>query len=333
MAAEDRNTSRKPHALSRRRFLEVAASVAGGPLIARAAGGAPPERLRVPVGQPPSRVVQIQSPYASSRPGVHKALVGEMLEQALISSTQTSTPAQAWRSLLDPQDVIGLKFNRSGGEVIGTSEAVAGILIGSLVEAGWPVDRIVCIEAPASVVQRHGTLPMTTGYDATPTDFGSGSDEFAAVLRQITALIDIPYLKTHNIARMTCALKNLSHGLVKHPARYHGNECSPYIADIVASPLIRSKLRLCIVDALRVMYDGGPDSTVGTISDEGMLLVSVDPVAVETAALGYLNEVRARFQLPPVARSAEEVKYLAEAHRRGLGVAVWHGIDLVRAEL
>ena len=164
------------------------------------------------------------------------------------------------------------------------------------------------------------------------TDFNSGSDQFAAVLKQISVLIDVPFLKTHNIAGLTGALKNLSHGLVKHPARYHGNKCSPYIGDIVAAEPVRTRLRLCLVDALRVVYEGGPAATTATISDEGILLASIDPVATDTIGLMVLNEVREREGLPRIARSGEEVDYIAAAHRRGLGVGIVHGIDWVRLE-
>ena len=128
-------------------------------------------------------------------------------------------------------------------------------------------------------------------------------------------------------------MKNLSHGLVKHPARFHRNACSPYIADIVALPQIRSKLRLCLVDALRVVYEGGPVPTADTVSNEGIILASTDPVAADSVGLAVLNEVRRRMALSPVAQSAADIDHLAAAHQRGLGIALYRGIDVIREHL
>ena len=81
-------------------------------------------------------------------------------------------------------------------------------------------------------------------------------------------MINVPFIKTHNIAGMTCGLKNLSHALVKHPAHYHANGCSPFIGDIVAADPIRKKLKLTIVDAFRVVFQGGPAARVENLHPE-----------------------------------------------------------------
>ena len=295
---------------------------------ARGATGEP--RLRVPPGLEPSKVVVAQNSRLVNGPEVHRALLGETLEKMLLALTGKPTTGEAWGTILRPDDVVGLKFNRSGQDVIRTTTAMADTLVASLVNAGWGLEQIVLIEAPSGFTERAGTRPPRSGYDPHTTDFGSGSDQFAAVLRQITALISVPFLKTHNITGMTCALKNLSHGLIKHPARYHANGCSPYIADVVGSSPIRSKLRLALVDAMRVVYDGGPDATAATLGDEGALLISRDPVAADSVALEVLNRTRERHGLEPIAASAAEIPYLAAAHERGLGIAVRHATDVVR---
>ncbi len=330
MAMPSQITAEFSNTLSRRSFLGVAASFAGGSLLPPLRDAVAQPSLRVPPGLPPSRVVQAREPYLVNGPDVHRNLLGEVLDKILTSLTGTSTVEQAWRTILKPDDVIGLKFNRSGQAVIGTTGVVAEVLIESIVQAGWDPSRIVCIELPPEAAAKIDTKAARQGYDPRPINFGSGTDQFAAVLNQVTALISVPFLKTHNIAGLTCSLKNLSHGLIKHPARYHKNGCSPYIADIVAAAPIRSKLRLCLVDALRPVYDGGPKANATTISDEGVLLASIDPVATDAVALTVLNETRGRRGLGQVADTAAEIGYLAAAHERGLGIAVKHGIEVIR---
>lgn len=316
--------------LTRRRFLKSTAGLAGSAICNPAFAKGNEQTLHLPAGMPLSRVIQVQSPYAVKGPNVHRALFSEMLAKALTSLTGRSTIRNAWHAILKPDDVIGLKFNRSGQRIIATTSTVADVLITSLIDAGWRRNQIVCVEAPAETSKRLGTTTPRAGYSSILTDFDSGEDYFASVLDQITALINVPFLKVHNICRMTCALKNLSHGLIKHPARYHSNGCSPYIADIVAAKPIRSKLRLCLADALRVAYDGGPEPTADTLHDHGTLLASFDPVALDTTGLAILNDIRRQYGYEPIARSAADIPFLAAAHNRALGIAVWHGIELIR---
>ncbi len=203
MCSHDRPMHQNDTTVSRRRFLGMAASVAGSSLLHSVTKAEPEARLRMPVGKPPSRVVHVQSPYAVLGPDVHRPLLGEMLETALTSLTGEPTIGAAWRAILKPDDTVGLKFNRIGQTVISTTETVADAIITSLVETGWPPEQIVCIEAPAGTEARHGTAPARSGYALRTTDFGSGTDQLASVLGQVTALIDVPFLKTHNIAGMT----------------------------------------------------------------------------------------------------------------------------------
>ncbi len=314
--------------LSRRQFLGVSAVAAGTALSRVEEVSAAEPKLALPPGSEPVRVAHVRSRAVVTNSKIHPAILREMIEHALALGTKTADPQSAWRKILKPDDVVGLKFNRSGQATIGTVAEVGTALIETLMDAGVKPERIVCIEAPDELAERFGTTPARGGYDRTEVDFGSGKDQLAAVLDQVTAIVNVPFLKTHNIAGLTCSLKNLSHALVKHPARYHGHGCSPYIGDIVALPQIRDRLRLSLVNALRVVFDAGPEGSVETISEEGLILASTDPVAVDTVGLSVLNEIRHSFGLGAVAQSAERIPYLAAAHRRHLGIAVPHGIDI-----
>lgn len=324
--------------ISRRSFLGTAtaagavASAAGvglwNPL--RAEDADPSERLMLAPGTPKSRVVEVKTRHVVDGPAVHKPLLGEIVARALTGLTETSNVRDAWHAILEPNDIIGLKFNQSGQRLIATTSAMLQTLVVSLVEAGWKPEQIVCIEVPDEMWRPFGTTAPHRGFYAQETPFESGSDELAAVLGQVTAIVDIPFLKTHNIACLTCAMKNLSHAFVKHPARYHANGCSPFIADILGLPQIRSRLKLCLVDALRVNFDGGPAVSTDTLADVGAVLASFDPVAADAVGLALLNETRRREELPALASSAVQVPCLAAAHRKGLGIAVSHGIDRVR---
>ncbi|MGD2108840.1 MAG: DUF362 domain-containing protein [Phycisphaerae bacterium] len=318
-------------AVSRRRFLRVTAACAGGsylgsaaPLFAASPERGATDRLR-------SRVALTRNAKAVDGPTVHRPVLREMLFDTLGTVTGASTIEDAWRMLLRPNEVVGIKFNRSGQRLLGTSATLAEELVRSMMSAGVPPGRIVCIEAPPGIDRELRTRPLRSGFAHTVSDFGSGEDQLAIVLSQITALINVPFLKTHNIAGFTCGLKNLSHGLVKHPARFHDQGCSPFIADIAALPEIRSKLRLTLVDALRVVFDGGPEPTAETIADSGTLIASVDPVAADAIGLYSLNNIRLGRKLERAQPSPGYADYLARASRRGLGRSSLERIEVVES--
>jgi len=324
-----RYTGESDLCVTRRRFLRTAAVLAGGSCLPSGPATGNPSVGRVAAFAEDARVVRIGSHYVVDGPQVHGPVLREMFEEALKALAGEPSPEKAWRRFLHPNDVIGLKFNQSGQQLIATSRQVAETLIGSLLGAGWSADQLVCIEAPPRIASKFRTRPAIDGYSRSVTDFGSGSDQLAAVLDQVTAMINIPFLKTHQIAGMSCGLKNLSHGLIKHPARFHSNGCSPYIADIVALPAIKDKLRLTIVDALRVVFDRGPRPTADTIHDAGTLILSADALAGDAIGLLTLNDIRQENNLEAVYRAAPDAGYLAAAAKRGLGALSQGQIELL----
>lgn len=293
----------------------------------------PETRLTMPPDTPPPVVVWASHPHAQGGGMVQQKAIGSMLDAAIVELTERPQPDEAWRSLFTADDIIGIKFNRSGAEILGTTPTFAAAILKCLSRAGLALDRVVLIEAPENLEGRDKCRAAVEGYDREPTSFGSGSDELASVLSQITALVNVPFLKTHNMTGMTCALKNLSHGLIKHPARFHENGCSPYIGDIVALAAIRGKLRLNLVNALRIIVEGGPEGSRESVAAPCSILASKDPVACDTLGLQLLNDARDERGIEPIASNPAQLPYLAHAHRLGLGIAITSGIRLIRLEM
>lgn len=325
--------SRSSQGVTRRAFLARASTWTVGAAVAASTGPGRRARAGGPAqaGQPP--VVRVCSERVVRGRRVDQRLLTEMLDRGLALATGASTGAQAWQSLLAPDDVVGLKFNRSGAKELGTTVPMAQTLIASLTEAGFSPSQLVPLEVPPIIWDELGTTRPDPSWEAEETPFGSGSDRLAKVLRQVTAIVNVPFLKTHNIAGITCCLKNLSHALVKHPARFHGNRCCPYIADIVALPQIRDKLRLHVVNGLRMVYDGGPEAPKETTCEAGLVLVSRDPVAVDTVGLEELNHVRQEHGLKPMTPQGASLGYLSAAGKHGLGCNEIHEIPLQKIRM
>ncbi len=330
------HTQAAPNELSRRAFLAGTTAAAAG----LAVGGT--QRLWAePTSQPATTtrpaapvVTQARSEYVIEGRTVQKTILGEMLDWSLRTLTNTASAADAWKSILRPDDVVALKFNQSAATGLGTTPAFAEVLIESMIHAGWKPEQLVPIEVPETIHQAFGTTRPSTDWQEEENDFGSGRDRLAGVLRQVTAIVNVPFMKTHNIAGLTASLKNLSHAFVKHPARFHDNHCCPYIGDIVALPQIRDRLRINIVNALRSVFDGGPDATDESTWQSGMVLAGIDPVAVDTVCLDRLNRERKTNRtrnfkpLPYIDEDPRVVGYLDAASRKGLGCSQLHAIRI-----
>ncbi len=280
---------------------------------------APLSKILAQAAKPTAHVVEVTSDFVVRGRLVHEQVLHEMIASTLTHLTGKSNVREAWKSILKPDDVIGLKCNSSGAEGLGVSESFLDVVIGSLMNAGFEGKQIVVIEAPETTYRTHDVVKPALGWSDKPVTFASGSDQLASWLDQVTAIVNIPFIKTHNIAGMTCTMKNLSHAVVKHPARYHGRGCSPFIGDIYALDAVRKKVRLHLVNGLRIVYDGGPDTRDAGIWDAGLIFGSTDPVATDVQALASINSQRSMLGLPTIANQSIQTPYLPHAAQLGLG--------------
>ena len=144
--------------------------------------------------------------------------------------------------------------------------------------------------------------------------------------------MNIPYLKNDNIMGLSGCLKNITYRVVKHPARLHSNGCSPFLADILALPEVSGKLRLNIMNALRIAYHGGPLVTPNYVESPGLLLLGRDPIAADAVALGTLKSGHGKAGRTPMPPDAEPVPALNDAAGKGVGTVNFRMIERLTAE-
>jgi len=266
-----------------------------------------------------STVVDLRNPMVIAGRQVHENALLGMIEKGICLVTDRAKTRDAWAALFSADDVIGIKFDEVGYEALGTTDVLAHQLVRSLEQAGLSRERIVLIEAPAALARKLGTKLRVFGWQARETSFGSGSERLASVLDQVTAILNVPFLKTDNIAGISGCLKNISLPFVYRQSPYFKNGCTPYIADIAALPQIRSKLRVHVVNGLRAVFDRGPGVHPDRIWRHGGILVSRDPVAADSISINLLDERRLKVKLPPIGDRMGRVPHVHTAARRGLG--------------
>jgi hypothetical protein len=315
------------HGESRRDFLKRSLGLAAaalyaetGDLLAQEPGHATTRQSSARGSK--SRIIRITPERLMPLGTIQQPFLKHGITEGLCRLTGEAQIADAWHRILKHDDQILLKFSQSGSAVIGTTPLLAAILVESLTSAGWAPEKIAILEADTTVPELRATRRADTRWQGEIIEFGaSGKDSFIAALDQATAVINVPFLKTHHLATMTGSLKNLSHGLIRHPAKFHANGCDPAIGEIVASEAIQSKMRLNIVNALRVVCEGGPSAHEKEVHMAGTLLFGKDPVACDAIGYNILNEARSLRGLPPLLGEAQMPKQLVTAFRLGLGQA------------
>lgn len=264
---------------------------------------------------------------------VQKGLLQTYLERVIADLVGEREIGEAWHRLLKADDRILIKFNQSMAGLIGTTPAMAETLVASLKRAGFDPSRIVLLEVEPSVRSKTGTRMPDHRWQGKVIEFGaSGSDCFRADVDWATAIINVPFLKTHHRAVMTGCLKNLSHGLIRHPARFHANGCAPAIAEINASADLHSRLKLNIINGLRMNYAGGADGSENEISNAGLLIAGTDPAACDSIGFRQINRVRSNFGLGPILPGPTLPRQLQIAESLGVGIANPERIELQPVE-
>ncbi len=139
---------------------------------------------------------------------------------------------------------------------------------------------------------------------------------FNAVL-DCDVFINVPILKHHGGAKMTAAMKNLM-GIVWDRGAMHKGGLTQTIPDVLTA----RKPDLNVIDAYRMLMDHGPRG--GNLRDVTMgkfMILSPDAVAADAAAVKLL-----KFE-------ENQVRYIAEAARRGLGQNDLVKLDIHRHEM
>ena len=312
-------TSNNP--LTRRRFIRTSAMAAiggavaaasgrGGAFLARAqARAAPPASadLKVRLYQPLSssantRVVLIRDRSVLDDAGrVRAEIVRSMLDTAVTTLTGAKDAAAAWRAIVRPDDVVGIKSN--SWQYLATPRELEAAIEARLVEAG---------------VARADIAIDDQGIRTNP------------VFRRSTALINTRPMRTHHWAGVGSLIKNYIM-FVPDPSSYHPDSCAD-IATIWNLPNVKGKTRLNVLVLLTPQFHGvGPHSySPQYVWNYFGLAAGFDPVAVDSVGLRIIEAKRREFfqDNRPLNPPAKHIALADSRHR--LGTADPARIDLVK---
>ncbi len=258
------------------------------------------------------------------------------LNRSISEITGIKDPVAAWASLFDKNDIVGIKVNCLAGARLSTSVFLAEAVAECLINAGVKANNILIWERSDRELKRagykinkgetgvrcFGTDALSGGgYEEEPEDSGSIGSCFSRILsKHITALINIPVLKDHDLSGISGGMKNL-YGAIHNPNKYHSNNCSPFVADLSNHPYIKNKLKLVICDGTLAQYNGGPAFAEQWAWDFGRIICGTDPVAVDAVCADVIENKRKKEGLLSLKEAKREPVWLRKASELGLGVS------------
>ncbi|HUU05166.1 MAG TPA: DUF362 domain-containing protein [Patescibacteria group bacterium] len=287
----------KKKTISRRKFIkDGAAALAAGSL----ALACPWELGAQEPGK--TRVVLIRDKDVLDESGVAKAdVMQKMLDEAIRTLLSEKETATAWKKIIKPTDVVGIKTN---------------------------VWRALATPPQLEEAIRNGVL--STGVKAeniSVRDRGVLSDP---VFMKATALINVRPMRTHDWSGLGTLLKNYIM-FVPDPPRFHPDSCAD-LATLWQLPEVKGKTRLNILVMLTPLFHSvGPHGfNPAYVWKYYGLLVGLDPVAVDACGARIIQAKRREFfgEDRPINPPPKHIELADTRHH--LGTADPNKIELVK---
>lgn len=259
----------------------------------------------------------------------------EMLTKAMTELTGKADLVSAVMQFVHKDDIVCVKVNGIAQSQMATNKELVLPFVEAMIAGGVKPENITLLEqyagffnatrisaqnAPAGVkIANHANGNATMDERLIP---GTGTrTKFVRYLTESTAAINFALVKDHSICGYTGALKNMTHGCSINPHDFHVHHASPQIALMYAQDVIKSRVRLCIADAFKVMADGGPlYKRPEFVKPHEAIYVSTDPVAIDTIGWEVVEKHRADFKLKTLTEAGREPGYIKAAADLGLGI-------------
>ncbi len=304
------------------------------------------------------KLTQVTHPGATTNvTKVNDEVVATMVAEALKKFTGEADAVKAIGRFIKKDDVVGIKINTLGSPYSAVNPGTAFALAELCHKLGIPKGKIYIYDQYGSRMKKARFKPLregskdpsddfpvhfheTMGYEAEKTEHGGKNkhngeargSQFPKLLAKLTAVINVCCPKDHDLTGVTGALKNVAYGNIERVPIFHCKpECNPVcvhdgicnVAQIYKHEQLGGKVRVIVCDALRVLYQGGPQDNSNRVANNA-ILVGTDPVAMDTAILKMVNDYRSEKGLKPVEQDRggrRAPRFIASAAKLGLGEA------------
>ncbi len=232
---------------------------------------------------------------------IHPEILQKMLDQGVSSLMEEENPLQAWKKLVRPTDIVGIKSN--AWNPLPTPKELEAAIEKRVLEGGVSKKNIS--------VDDRGVLDNK-------------------VFLSSTALINARPLRIHHWAGIGGCIKNYIM-FTSTPWLYHPDACAS-LASIWSKPMVKGKTRLNILSVIRTQFYGRGAHSFDRrfISDYKGLLIGKDPVALDAigARLLQLQRVAHFGEDRPLDTTPHHIFVADEKYK--LGVSDLRRIELVK---
>ncbi|MBS3917639.1 MAG: DUF362 domain-containing protein [Deltaproteobacteria bacterium] len=210
------------------------------------------------------KVVLIRDENAIDQQGnINQRVVQKMLDQGVCQLLGVENPVQAWKKLIKPNDIVGIKSNV--WFYLPTPEELESAIVKRVMEAGVPKKNIG--------IDDRGVLNNP-------------------IFKSSTALINVRPLRTHHWSGIGGCIKNYCMFVPAYllPLHYHSDSCSP-LASIWGKAIVKGKTRLNILSLIRTQFynRGAHHFDRRFVSEYKGLLIGQDPVALDAVGARLLQ--------------------------------------------
>ena len=245
--------------ISRRQFIKSASAAAIGTTLLLSG-----QETTAPVKSGKSRVVLVRDLNVLDENGNPKyAVVQEMLDAGIKALTDRPDPQSAWKTIIKPDDIVGIKNNR--WSYLRTTAEVENSLKKRIMEVGVK-------EADISV-----------------DDLGVLRNP---VFLKATALINARPMRSHHWSGVGSLIKNYIM-FIPEPITIHPDSCAD-LASIWDLPVVKGKTRLNVLVMFTPQFHSfGPHSfNPKYVWKYHGLMLGFDPVAVDATGLRIIEAIR-----------------------------------------
>ncbi len=269
------------------------------------------------------------------------SLVKKMMGTGITSLTGINNPKAAWNSLFHEDERIGIKINGLGSDTLAGNYQICWAIVDALKDIGVNENNIIIWDQ----YQHHllssgfkfnmsfkgvrvyatdmggGTGALDSGSSYKEYDSGYGAVRISKIwTEEVDSIINLCLLKDHNIAGVSISLKNISHGVISHPDNFHDDSCDPFVAALNSIPEIKNKIRLHICNGILGLFDGGPMPHRKNVWSNNSIMLSTDPVSIDTIGMNIIEETRKERNLPSLFDRPNVPKHIETAAKFGLGI-------------
>jgi hypothetical protein len=249
-------------AITRRQFIkDTSVAAIGSTLFLGAA------QKIFPGGEKAATVVLVRNKdvlAANGKPNYPVVL--EMLDKAVTTLVGKKDPVEAWKNLIKPDDIVGIKTNVWSW--IPTTSQVEKALKKRVMDVG--------VSAADIGIDDRGVLRNR-------------------IFKKTTALINARPMRTHHWSGVGSLIKNYIM-FVPDPQNYHGDSCAD-LGKLWELPLVKGKTRLNVLVMLTPQFHStGPHSfSPRYVWKYHGFLVGFDPVALDATGLRIIQAKRKEF--------------------------------------